>query len=146
VDASLFRLSVFAVTAIPLVVQDRQTQSVSQTLLLATVAVWVGAGLLYADAEIRVTTAAAVLVCGILFLVLLPERLGEADVLFAAGMACLLPFWTWLTAMIAACGGGLVAFGWLAWKSGASIRDIPIPFLPCLYWGGFSVLLKDVFV
>jgi hypothetical protein len=143
-DNSLVQLAIFALTALPLVVQDRQSQSVSSWLLFATLAAWLGAGWAERDAPLHILGATAILTAGIVFLLVLPDRLGEADVLFAAGMACLLPFWTWFIAVVTACGGGLVAFGWLAWVSKGSIRDIPLAFLPCLYWGGITALLGEV--
>jgi Flp pilus assembly protein protease CpaA len=145
-DTPLVHFLVFALTGLPLVLQDRRSQSVSQWLLFSTLAVWFVLALASGRPDERWLLSILVLVAGTLFLVLLPDRLGEADVLFAAGMACVLPFFSWLTAMMAGCLGGLVAFGWIFWFSRASIQNVPVPFLPCLYWGGLTVLLGDLLV
>jgi hypothetical protein len=145
-DTPLLRLIVFAITGFPLVLQDQREHSVSQLLLFSTVTIWWGWALLSESSDGRLLAATLVLVAGAVFLVLLPGRFGEADVLFVAAMACLMPFFSWMTALMAGCGAGLIAFGWLAWITRTSIRNVPVPFLPCLYWGGLTVLLGDLLV
>ncbi len=143
-DTPLFRLLAFALTGLPLVIQDSRTQTVSQGLLFSTLAVWFLLALPGSSPEFHWLAAALILLAGTLFLLIAGDRLGEADIVFAAGMACLFSFWSWLTAVMAGCGAGLLAFGWLAWTSRASIENVPVPFLPCLYWGGLTVLLGDL--
>ena len=134
-------LLAFLIGTVPVVWQDLRTLSVSQWALgflvlgWATVSwwtstLWIGAAAL----------SAGVLTVGAAFLLLAPGSLGEADVVYMAALAWLLPFWGFLFAIGLACVLGLTAFGWLSRWGQRDVRSVPLAYLPCLALGGFGAL------
>jgi len=75
---------------------------------------------------------------------LLPGRLGEADILYASGLAWVCTFSGYLIAIALGCLGALVAMVLSALRTGGW-HDHPQPFLPALLWGWTTVTLGQLF-
>jgi hypothetical protein len=134
----------FAVLGLPLIWQDARMNSVSLGLLIAVFAAWLASAILIEGTAGHLLAASVVLLLGSLLLVVLPDRLGEADVVFMSGMALLLPFWSLLFALILGCVGALAAFAWFSRREGGDFLTRPLPFLPSLYWGGLAIVLGGI--
>jgi Flp pilus assembly protein protease CpaA len=132
---------VFAAIGLPLIIEDVRHSSVPLGLLVGAFAAWLGTALILEGSTSRLLASSIVLVLGWLLIVILPDRLGEADVVFMSGMALLLPFWSLLFALILSCVGSLAAFAWLSRGGRGEFLTRPLPFLPSLYWGGLAILL-----
>ena len=130
----------FGLLGFPLIWQDLRDNSISSKALFLVIAVWWVSSLLTPDPAFRLATSAGVLMVGGFLLFLLPGRLGEADVLFISGMACLFSFWSLIFSVALGCVGALALYLWLS-RGGREVVNTPIPFLPCLYWGGLTVAL-----
>ena len=124
--------------AAPLVIQDIQTSSVSAGLLFGLYAIWV-IGALFVNNISFLFLSVLVLALGAALMHLFPDRMGEGDLVFMSGMACLLPFWFWILALTLACLGGLAVYLWLVYRRGKKLWEVPIPFFPLLFWGGLTV-------
>jgi len=131
-------LVALAVGATPLVWHDVRRLSVPQPLLYLVLGGWViVASLPSGPSMSSAALSAGVLTLGAVWLLIVPDSLGEADVLFVAGLAWWLPFWSLLFAVGLACVLGLAAFVWL-WQAGQDPRSVAIPYLPCLALGGLG--------
>ena len=84
--------------------------------------------------------ASLVLLLGAVFLVAFPESIGEADIVFMAGMATLMDFWQLIFALALACLAGMALFVVQGWKRAHSDLVLRLPFLPLLALGGSIVL------
>jgi len=133
----------FAVLGLPLALQDAKDYSVSRSLLVGVYALWLVPDLLLGR-EGRLAAAAIALLLGGLFLRMLPERLGEADVVFMSGMAATFAFWPLMLAIGLGCIGGLAVFLWLSRGGRNEALVQPLPFLPSLYWGGLTVIVGEL--
>lgn len=135
----------FGILGLPPVLQDLRNNSISSITLFLVLALWWGNALGAPDPAFRLATAAGVLLLGGFLLFLFPGRLGEADVLFISGMATVFSFWSLIFSVALSCIGALAVYCWLS-RGGRTINDVPIPFLPCLYWGGLTVALGRLIV
>ena len=132
---------VFILGALPLVWQDLRDRSVSQGLLLVVFLAWFGFSWFVGDScQSALPLSAGVLVVGTLALLSFPGWFGEADAIFMAGIALLIPFWGFLLAVGIACILGFVAFAWLSHFGRRDVSGVALAFLPCLALGGFFVL------
>lgn len=131
---------VFLLGSIPLVWQDLRSLSVSQVALVLVVGLWVTfslwLGVPWSSASLL---SSGVLIVGMFIDFLLPDSLGEGDILYMAGLAWLLPFWPFLVAMATACILGLLSWVWRSRTSQAA-ASAPMAFLPLLALGGLSVM------
>ena len=137
---NLFPFILFGVPGLPLVLQDLVDNSISSKILIIVLIIWWASSFLTPDPEFRLATSAGVLLLGGFLLSVLPGRLGEADVLFISGMASVFPFWPLIFSVAIGCVGALALFLWLS-RGGRVVMNTPIPFLPCLYWGGLTIAL-----
>jgi hypothetical protein len=132
----------FAFLGLLLVIQDTKENSVSLVLLVVTYIAWSSSIFFIWQATItRIAVSAIVLLIGALLLLILPGRLGEADVVFISGMALIFPYWSFMIALALGCVAGLAAFLWLSRGGNDKVFLTPIPLLPSLYWGGLTVIL-----
>jgi hypothetical protein len=131
----------FCILGFPPVLQDLRDNTVSQFLLVTVVLVWWSLSAVGPESQNRLLAAAVVLVLGAFLLNLLPGRLGEADVIFMAGMASLFSFWPLVLALALGCVGALSAFVWMLRGKRTEVLGYPLPFLPSLYWGGLTISL-----
>lgn len=142
--ASWLPTLLFVVLGLPLVWQDSKDNSVSLGLLVGVFLAWSAISLLTTGSAARLFAALIVLVAGSLLLMILPGRLGEADVVFMSGMALLLPFWSLLLAIVLGCVAGLAAFVWFSRGDRGEFLSQPLPLLPSLYWGGLTIILGGI--
>lgn len=136
-------LCLFAFLSLPLVWQDVKDSSVSLALLVGVYALWLTAALAAGQAG-RLAAAAIVLLAGALLSCVLPDRLGEADIVFMSGMASLFAFWPLMIAVSLGCVAALAAFLWLSRGGRGEVLGQPLPLLPSLYWGGLAVILGGI--
>ncbi len=129
----------FGVLGLPLAVQDQKDGAVSLVLLVSVVVVWWSSALLTPKPEDHLLAAGSVLVVGALLLLVFPGRLGEADIVFMAGMASMFTFWPLIICFALACFASFVAYFWLFCKLGSQAMLYPLPFLPSLYWAGLTI-------
>ncbi len=142
--AACLPLILFAGLGLPLAVQDLKDNSVSLVLLLVVYAVWSASTTLVDTSASHLVAASIVLLVGALLLVIFPDRLGEADVIFMSGMALFFPFWSLMIAFGLACIGALSAFAWLSRGGRVDVLRYPLPLLPSLYWAGLTVILGRI--
>lgn len=116
----------------PLVWQDLKTLSVSQWLLGIVFTAWVLLGWWAGDVPAKAALSAGVLTLGAVLIVLLPDRLGEADVVYIAGLAWLMPFWNLVLTVALACVMAMVVLGVRAWRGQGDLGVLLAPFLPSL--------------
>lgn len=136
----------FILLGFPIILQDLRESSVSFKLLLTVLVAWILAAVFsYQDAG-HLLTASIVLLIGTLLFLILPGRLGEADVLFMCGMALIFSFWPLLMALALGCVAGLAAFMWYSRGGRTENLSYPLPLLPSLYWGGLTVILGRIWV
>lgn len=131
----------FMVLGLPLVWQDIKDNSVSLHLLVAIYALWLFSSIFAFQGSGSLAASAIVLLVGALLLAGLPDKLGEADVIFMSGMAALFSFWPLMIALSLGCIASLAAFFLLSRKAGEEVFSQPLPLLPSLYWGGLTVVL-----
>ena len=134
----------FVLFGLPLILQDLKDSSVSFELLLAILLAWILAAIFSDQAVQRLLAASIVLLIGTLLFLVLPGRLGEADVLFMSGMALIFSFWPLMIALALGCVAGLAAFMWHARGGRTECLSYPLPLLPSLYWGGLTVVLGRI--
>jgi hypothetical protein len=94
--------------------------------------------------SVRFAVAVITLLLGAVLLIFIPDKLGEADIVFMSGMAAIFPYWSFLVAIALGCISASILFLWRCLSSGGGIFSSPIPFLPSLYWGGIVVILEGV--
>jgi hypothetical protein len=121
--------------------QDIKEQSVNIPLLTALFVLSLCPLLFWTDSLIRMITIILVISSGALLLHIFPDRLGEADVIYLASMAAVLPYWSFVLAVCLGCVGCLVCFVWLARGGRNEVYSDSLPFLPSLYWGAITVVL-----
>ena len=131
----------FALLGFPLSLQDQSERSVSAVLLAVAYALWLASALVAGQGVERLLAPVFVLLIGRLVLFVLPDRLGEADVIFMSGMASIFPFWQLMLALALGCVAGLAAFAWGSRGGRSDYLFCSVPFLPSLYWGGLTVIL-----
>jgi prepilin signal peptidase PulO-like enzyme (type II secretory pathway) len=85
----------------------------------------------------------SVIAVGTLVSLMLPGRLGEADILYASGLAWVSSFSGFLVATALGCLGTLAAMVIGALRKGGW-QDEPQPFLPPLLWGWITVTLVNL--
>lgn len=146
VSLSSLPVLAFLALGLPLAWQDARESSVAEILLLVVYGLWMAASLLSENPAARLLAAVLLLYAGGLFTLLLPNRLGEADIAFVSGMAALFSFWPLMMALALGCVAGLAAFLWLSRGDPAIVLSSPLPLLPCLYWGGATVILGGLVV
>ena len=95
--------------------------------------------LLSEEWTIRGAVATSVVALGGCGLLVRPQAMGEADVIFLSGLAWLLPFWAFLFSVGLACILGLATY-WVAARGAGSDGGLAVPFLPCLALGGMGVM------
>jgi hypothetical protein len=137
-------LLLFAAFGLPLALQDIKDSSVSIELLAVAYLVWSASTCLSGESFDRAAAAAILMLLGSLLLLVLPGRLGEADIVFMSGMALFFPFWSLMIALALGCIGALAVFAWLSRGGRADTLERPLPFLPSLYWGGLTVVLGGI--
>ena len=129
----------FVSGSLPLVWQDIRHLAVGQGELFAVLAGWAMLAWWFGDSwSGAAALSAGVLTVGSLFLVLLPASLGEADVVYMAALAWLLPFWSFLFAIGVSVLLGFVAFVGLSAWGRRDMSQVALPYLPCLALGGLA--------
>jgi hypothetical protein len=126
---------------LPLAVQDQQKGSVSLWLLVGSVLSWFVAAMCLDGSAGRLLSASIVLLAGCALLLILPGRLGIADVIFMSGMGLLFSFWSLIIAFVLGCLATFLTFIWLSRGYRRDTVLEPLPFLPGLYWGGLTVII-----
>lgn len=121
-----------ALGSLPLLLQDQRSLSVSQWLLALVFTAWVLLGWWAGDVPAKAALSAGVLTLGAVLIMLLPDRLGEADVVYIAGLAWLMPFWNLVLTVALACVMAMVALGVRARRGQGDPGELPVPFLPSL--------------
>jgi hypothetical protein len=134
---------VFFLVSIPLVLEDLATLSVPTWKLFVAMGVLVALRLLLGQSDLyfQLALSSGALTLGTLVLVLVPSSLGEADVIYIAGLAWLVSFWGLLLAVGMAC----VLVGANVLVTTACRRSEPnsepVAFLPFLFLGGLAALV-----
>ena len=126
-------------------IQDQRYASVSLRSLFISYFIWILLHLLPFQFT-RLLGASLVLLLGVVLLLIFPDRLGEADVVFMSGMALFFPFWSLMMAYALGCLGAMAAFAWLSYRGRIDLLRYRMPLIPCLYWGGLAVLLGGIAV
>ena len=131
----------FVSGSLPLVWQDVRDLAVSQGWLFSVLTGWMVLAWWTADSwPGAAALSAGVLTVGTVFLLISPQSLGEADVVYMAALAWLLPFWSFLFAIGFSVLLGMGAFAAVSSWGRRDMTRVAMPYLPCLALGGFAVL------
>jgi len=128
----------FLFGSVPLVWQDLEKMEVTQSWLFLVLGGWALAAWGTTDTwPSAAALSAGVLTLGALLLLVLPGTLGEADVVYMAALAWLLPFWSFLLALGLSVVLASMAFAAVSIRGHRNAR-LALPFLPFLALGGLG--------
>lgn len=129
---------VFVLCSLGIVAHDHAELEVPVVWLLALGALPVLQAFLAPEQwSTMVLGSSLILGMGAVLLKALPDRLGEADVVFAASFPFVLGAFPLFVALALACAGGMVQATWMILSRRREVEQ-PIPFTPLLFWGALT--------